>query len=304
MARKRQLAIVLKYLVLGLSLTLLIILFQEAAKSQVTQTSGQSQAQSLTQKGFAQLNQGHPEVAYQTWEKAYQIYRKLKNKEGMTGSRINQSLALRERGLYLRACLSLTEVLELEDWICKNQIQLPQSIDESQKYLEAAVHKQPLLKVRAIGLGSLGELLRLIGKPEASRVVLHKAIAMAKSLSFEQDSNFHNQLLRSLANTERYFYRQAKNEYQLTDEPIAKQEALSTAQSKFNSALQLYQTVEAEKQNESTLLAQLSQIGLLIDGEKWLPLDKEIKARRQPGQTHLNIDKVVSSNVYKTVHID
>jgi CHAT domain-containing protein len=114
-----------------------------------------------------------------------------------------------------------------------------------------------MLKVQVLGLQNLGNVLRLIGKPDTSEVVLNLAIASAKSLNL--GSNFNNQILLNLANTERTLYREAKNKYLSTDEEIGKQKALDKAQSKFQKALELYQQVGTQ------LLAQLNQLNLLLE---------------------------------------
>ncbi len=266
MARKRHLLqsalpTILKNFLLGLCCTLLI-LFSQGFNGSDLAASKQHQAQQLTQLGHAQLHQGQPTAALQTWEAAYQIYRQLHNASGVTGSLINQSLALQANGLYPRACQTLLLALELENWICTSPIQQVAS-DKQEQQLIQSLQKQPLLGVRIIGLRNLGDVLRLLGKPDTSDIVLQKAVAMAKNLTLE--TNVNNQLLLSLANTKRTLYNQAKNKYQLTDEAVAKQKALQAAQSQFRMALELYQKVATSKQNSTALQAQLNQLSLLLE---------------------------------------
>jgi CHAT domain-containing protein len=282
MARKRslffhRLSAILKYLCLGLSLMLLLILCNQKAQSQTTLNSKRSDAQILTEKGYEQLHQGQAEAALQTWEFAYHAYKQLNDSDGMTGSLINQSLAFQARGFYPRACQALTQALELENWLCTSSIQERQySFKESQERLSRMLQKQAIRKVRVIGLRNLGDVLRILGSPEASSVVLKKASAIGESLALE--SNFNNQLLLSQANTERTLYSQAKNRYQMTDDPGAKQEALVTAKAKIKSAIEFYQKV----QGVSALQAQLNQLSLLLEIEKWTALtNTDISNRRQ-----------------------
>ena len=75
------------------------------------------QAQLLTQKGHRQLNQGQAAMSLQTWQEATKIYQQLGNSEGVTGSLINQSMALQAQGLYPRACKTLIQALKLESWV-------------------------------------------------------------------------------------------------------------------------------------------------------------------------------------------
>ncbi len=282
MARKRslffhRLSAILKYLCLGLSLMLLIILCNQKAQSQTNLNSKRSHAQILTEKGYEQLHQGQAEAALQTWEFAYHAYKQLNDSDGMTGSLINQSLAFQARGFYPRACQALTQALELENWLCTISVQERQySLKESQERLSRMLQKQAMRKVQVIGLRNLGDVLRMLGSPEASSVVLKKASAIGKSLALE--SNFNNQLLLSQANTERTLYSQAKNRYQITDDPGAKQEALITAKAKIKSAREFYQKV----QGVSVLQAQLNQLSLLLEIEKWTALkNADISNRRQ-----------------------
>lgn len=279
MARKRslffhRLPTVLKYFLLGISLTLLIIFGQGQAKSQLS-SSSLSQAQQLTQTGHEQLHRGQASAALQTWEAAYQTYYRLNDSEGMAGSLINQSLALQATGSYLEACRTLIQALKLEDWICENPQLQQLSLDKSQKHLNALLEKEPLMKSQVIGLQNLGDVLRLIGKPEASYFVLQKALLMAGSLRLTS-STLNAQLLLSLGHTERALYAQAKNIYQLIDEPGAKQEALIKAQSKAQSALELYQKVGVE-QSGIALQAQLNQVSLLLDLEKLSAAEINVK---------------------------
>jgi hypothetical protein len=234
MARKRssffyQLPTVLKHFLLGLSIVLLAIVWQGKAQAQI------HNAATLTQIGYEQLHQGHPSTAIKTWEAAYKAYRQLNDSEGMTGSLINQSLAFQAKGFYSSACNTLLIALNLEDWICSSPLQ---QVNESPDRLIHALQHQPLRKVQIVGLRQMGDVLRLIGNPQASFVVLQKAIAMTSDLKLVP-SKLDSQLLLSLANTQRTLYFQAKNKYDLTDDAGAKQKALVTAQFQAKSALSL-----------------------------------------------------------------
>ena len=274
MARKRilffyQLPTALKYLILGLSLTVVIVLCQVQAKSQTSANLEQSQAQLLNQQGFEELNKGQPQAALQTWKAAYNIYYKLKDSDGIAGSLINQSLALQASGSYLSACQTISKILELEDWICSSPIELREI--SQQAYLETlkfALEKQPFSRVRIIGLRNLGDVLRLIGNPEASSIILFNAMAMAETLDSKQ-SDIYNQILLSLGNTERALYIQAKGKYQLTDDVFTKQKSLKKLKSKAQNALKFYQELAGRKQNVLPLQAKINQLSLILEIEKW-----------------------------------
>ena len=100
----------LKYLFLGIFLSLLIIFSPN--QTIAAPTPGQ-----LNQRGFTQLHQGLTSAALQTWESAYRAYKKLNDTEGMTGSLINQSLALQANASYSRACQTLIQALKMEKWV-------------------------------------------------------------------------------------------------------------------------------------------------------------------------------------------
>ena len=260
----RALPAFLKFALLGLSLMLSIVLAHgQVGQAQVSQ---QYLAQQLTQHGHAQLNQGQAAAALKTWQAATKNYRQLRNPEGVTGSLINESLALQALGLNIRACDTLTLALKLENWVCQNPNGTqPLTSVQSQQRLDTSLQKQIHSPVTVIGLRNLGDVLRLLGKPNESEITLQKALAMASSLTPALNDG---ELLLSLGNTERTLYNQAKNRYQLTDEPIAKETALKTAQAKAEKALVLYQQAlnpAKVNQNSTILQAQLNCLSLFLE---------------------------------------
>ncbi|BAZ71039.1 TPR repeat protein (plasmid) [Fischerella sp. NIES-4106] len=257
----RPIPTVLKFL-LHFGLILLLIIWFDG---EVFASKPDDSAIQLTQKGHEQLQQGQAQAALQTWSDAYKIYRKSGNSEGVVGSLINQSLALQALGLYPRACQTLTQALKLDQEICTAPTQQdPRPLDLSMGQSSSSNRTLPLFpkpnalqKTQVLGLQNLGNVLRLIGKPDASESILNFAIKFAKNLHL--GANFNHHILLNLANTERTLYHEAKNKYLSTDDEIGKQKALSIAQSKFQKALELYQ------QNSSGVLAQLNQLSLLLD---------------------------------------
>ncbi|MBD2564091.1 MULTISPECIES: CHAT domain-containing protein [Nostoc] len=139
--------------------------------------------------------------------------------------------------------------------------------------MTTAIDKQKPMQAYLLGLQNLGDVLRLIGKLDVSYAVLKKAFELLKKLPPElKASNVKNQLLLSLANTERSLYYQAKNKYQLTDEPSSKQNALLIAQSKLTSALTIYQDLSTAGANGTDILAKVNLISLLLEIKKWSDL--------------------------------
>lgn len=270
----------LKYSLLGISLSLFIILSHgkvgniEVPKSGVfaqtanPQASQQNQARTLTEKGYEQLKQGQAAEALQTWQEATKIYLKLHNQEGVIGSLSNQSLALQELSLNPRACTTLLQALDLEDWVCQSPNQMNQVPEQPEKLLAREIQEKPDLKVRVLALRNLGDVLRLIGKPDSSEIVLKQALAMAKRLTLASDTN---DILLSLANTERTLYSRTRDRYQTTEEPIAKKTVRELAQDKLSTALNLYHQVAdspGEKQNNTALQARLNSLSLSLELER------------------------------------
>jgi len=256
MARKwhlfySQISLVLKlvkYLVLGL----LLVVF-----TQFKVLASPEQAAILTQEGFQYLDQGQTVAALETWQKAYKAYQNIGNQEGMKGSLINQSLALQADGSYLEACYLIVEALVLNKDIC-----FPP---------DRPLNHLPQLnsQVEIIGLLNLGNVLQQIGSLQAATTALQQAEKISLG-----DEIFNSYLLLSLANTERLFYEQAKNQYLLTSDPSTQKRALLTAKSKIESALKLYQEANSFK-------AKINQLGFLVElrSEPWLNFQSEVNLR-------------------------
>ncbi len=132
-------------------------------------------AQTLDVQGRWQLARGQTEGAIATWQQAADFYRQIGEKDKFTLNRINSAQALQVMGLYPQAKKILTEVLQ-------NLTSLPDS---------------PL---KASGLRSLGDVLRVVGDLNESRRVLNDSLKVASSLRANQEIT---EALLSLANTSR-----------------------------------------------------------------------------------------------------
>ncbi|MEH1942399.1 MAG: CHAT domain-containing protein [Nostoc sp.] len=123
-----------------------------------TGTSGERSqiiAQALDVQGQLQLAQGQAEAALTTWQKAADIYQQIDDKARLTRNRINSAQALQALGLYLQANKILNEVQQ-------TLTSLPDSL------------------LVATGLRSLGNVRRVVGDLNVSRLVLGKSLAVAK----------------------------------------------------------------------------------------------------------------------------
>ena len=123
-----------------------------------TGTSGERSqiiAQALDVQGQLQLAQGQAETALTTWQKAADIYQQIGDKVRLTRNRINSTQAFQALGLYLQANKILNEVQQ-------TLTSLPDSL------------------IVATGLRSLGNVRRVVGDLNVSRLILQKSLAVAK----------------------------------------------------------------------------------------------------------------------------
>jgi CHAT domain-containing protein/tetratricopeptide (TPR) repeat protein len=130
-------------------------------------------AQALDVQGRLQLSRGKAEDALVTWQQAEKIYRQLKDQARLVRNQINQAQALQTLGLYPQA----------------------------QKQLTATTHilqNQPDSALKAIGLRSLGNTLRITGNLAESRQVLQQSLAVARAIANPQEIG---EALLSLGNT-------------------------------------------------------------------------------------------------------
>ena len=173
-------------------------------------------AQVLDVQGRLQLALAKAEPALKTWQRAESIYGKLGDEAAVTRSRINQAQALRAMGLYLQAHRTLAQ-------------------------LEQTLQNQPDPLLKATGLRSLGNILRVVGSLSESRRVLQKSLEVAQTL---QSPQAVSDAQLSLGNTAR-------------------------AQSDTKAALDFYQKATAVSISPTRRIqAQLNQLSLLLEPEQ------------------------------------
>ncbi|WP_206757617.1 hypothetical protein [Nostoc parmelioides] len=217
-------------------------------------------AQSLTQQGFSQLYNGKPETAFQTWQTAYRAYEQLNNKQGMNGSLINQSLALQALGSYVNACQVLTQALAVKDKICPNAFPAPMNSSQLSDF-KSKLQKQINEDLDFIGFYNLANVLRVMGEPEISYIILQQSLTSTAQL---KNKEIQDNLLLNLANTEVILYNQAKSKYQITDDFTAQKKAFILAKSKFVAAQEAYQKL-SNSQSTVSVQAKLNWLKLLLD---------------------------------------
>ena len=200
-------------------------------------------AQTKDIQGQLQLAVGQSEDAIDTWRQAADIYSRIGNKPGMTQSRINQAQAMQELGLYPKACKTLLEALDLDNQNCELSAQSLQSLK-----------KQPASLLNVLGLRSLGDVLRVVGRTEQSQEVLEESLKLAQQLNSPQDIAATYLSLgnttRALANTD-------------TSEPS---KGTDYRQAGFN---YYEQAVKLSTSQTTRIFAQLNQLNLLLEREKW-----------------------------------
>ncbi len=182
-------------------------------------------AQTLDIQGHLQLAQGQAYSALTTWLKAVNTYAQVGDKTGVTRSRINSAQALQALGLYRQAQKTLTESTQL-------------------------LQNKPDSALKATGLRSLGNVLRVVGDLEKSRQVLEQSLSIATRMrkahatSRSQSPQAISDALLSLGNTAR-------------------------AQQDTQVAINFYQqAATASASHETRIQAQLNQLSLLLDTEQ------------------------------------
>lgn len=217
----------------------------------------------LNKQGFEQLYKGKPGAALQVWKDAEAGYRKLGKSEGVTGSKVNQSLAMQALGLYPQACMTLTQTLTLEKNLCQSNGSEPQDL----KHLTDSIAAIPSTPATVAGLNSLGDVLRVIGHLKEAHVVLSQALDKGK----RSDSASVPQLLLSLANVERSLYLEDRDRYDRTDNPELRLTLQSQLQQRVQKALDLYREVSLlNGDSRSKLFAQINRLGMLVLSKQWL----------------------------------
>ena len=115
-------------------------------------------AQVLNNQGILQLKQGEAEQAITTWQQAAINYQRVGDELGYIRALINQASAFKNLGLYHRGVKTLAQV-------------------------EISLAEQPNSTIKATGLRSYGDILRLVGQIKRSRQILEQSLAVAKEVS-------------------------------------------------------------------------------------------------------------------------
>ncbi|RCJ30805.1 hypothetical protein A6769_32520 [Nostoc punctiforme NIES-2108] len=190
-------------------------LLQSGQASQETGSPTQILAQALDIQGRLQLAQGKAELALNTWQQAAAIYAKIGDRAGSIRSQINSTQALQTLGNYRQAQKTLTEI---------NQ----------------NLQNQPDSTLKATGLRSLGNVLRVVGDVEQSRKILQQSLEVAKRM-LSPSPQAMSEIWLSLGNT-------------------------ATVQQDTPAAINYYQQAAGTSASPTTRIqADLNQLRLLLD---------------------------------------
>jgi CHAT domain-containing protein len=188
-------------------------------------------APALDIQGRLQLAQGKAELALNTWQQAAAIYAKIGDKTRLIRSQINSAQALQTLGNYRQAQKILTEI---------NQ----------------NLQNQPNSTLKATGLRSLGNVLRVVGNLEQSRKILQQSLEVSTQMRW----------LPSEPPSLRDALRTTSQSSQSLSETWLSLGNTATAQQDTPAALNYYQQAGAMSTSSTTRIqADLNQLRLLLD---------------------------------------
>ena len=216
--------------------------------SQRSDREDREEAASFTLRGHEQLAVGEARAALETWQAAYDIYTRLGDRDGITGSLINQSLALQALGRTRRACKILLAALDVtdRDW-CEP---LPE--------VEMVLPELAPSSVNAIGLRHLGDVLVSIGHLERSELALTRSLEIAGALNAKPEIEA---AWLSLGNTHAAQYRQQRNVFDRTRNSDDFARAIEAVQK----ALNAYENADENLGASVGIRAKLNLLSLLLN---------------------------------------
>ncbi|GAB4345062.1 MAG: hypothetical protein OHK0047_38280 [Leptolyngbyaceae cyanobacterium] len=238
---------------------------EKLAVNSICSIASPSNANQLLEQGNARYQQGQFAEALDCWQQAEKRYQAAGDRDRVVISQINQAQAQQDLGLYPRACQTLLRAFGVEAQDCR-QFTSDQKIN-----LVQTLKAQPDSLTRATGLRSLGDVLRAIGNLDLSQTTLQLSLGQVNRLQASQEMGAIN---LSLGNTAYAFSTRYQDLYLRTQNQV---DAV-TALEKAKTAIAYYQQVISQSTLPiQQIQAQLNQLNLLIDVERWL---QEI--RQQP----------------------
>lgn len=253
------------WLAYSLGLILLAHIFFTPVGWTVSAIDLAQQAAQLNQQGLALLDQGRSQLALSYLEEATRLYQEVGNPVAVSGSRLNQALALQALGLQLRACQTIVEVLSVSEELCSSFGQPFTSASMS----EMLIAKSPVSsEIQAIGLKLLGLSLNKIGQLPQAQVVLNQAIQLNQSSS----SSSLAQAKLLLGTNYRLQFAEARNQFLSSANPSLRTESIAAIGAKSKQALSQYQEViqAAEQHEVEAIQAKLNFVDLATEFSAWI----------------------------------
>ncbi|MBD2435646.1 CHAT domain-containing protein [Nostoc sp. FACHB-110] len=255
--QRRRLLILIFSALLGLLSSFTIPAWSNYPQRQAANTG--TSALELAREGQQRYNAGEVEAAAKLWQAAAAAYEKIGDQEGMNKSLINQSQALQDLGLYPKACKTLLQAFAIANPDCSST-QITQLRDTLAK------QQNSLTLVQAIGLRSLGDVLRRQGLLQKSQEILQL------SLSSIPESPEKSAVLLSLGNTERTLGNQTRDrwDYDVVTE-IIDAKSVTDALAPYQKAINYYN--QATQITSAPIIpqiqARLNHFQLLLETQKW-----------------------------------
>ncbi len=223
---------------------------------QVTPTE---KALELVQEGQRYYQAGEFDQAAERWQQAADTYEQAGEEEGMTKSLINKAQALQDLGLLPKACETLLEALGAHHSDCS-----PENIEQ---VIETQSSNQDSLALfHAIGLRSLGDVLRRQGFLEQSQSSLELSLAVAEG------SPQASATWLSLGNTKQDLGNQMRDRWDYEEiTAIIDQKSLDTALEIYQPAFENYRQAATLESSPPLppIQAQLNHFQLLLDIQQW-----------------------------------
>ena len=248
----------------------------------------QAGALELAQSGQQRYQAGEFNEAAQLWQQAAQVYEQAGDREGMSKSLINKSQALQDLGLYAKSCDTLLQVFAVDTLNCNS--------DQLDQLLTTLSERSEFSLTEAIGLRSLGNVLRRQGFLQPSQSVLQLSLAKVAETP-EQSAT-----LLSLANTERAIGNQVRNRWDYEEiTEIIDSQSLPAALAPYEKALNLYQQAATVSSSAiAEVQAQLNELSLLLESNQWWV---EQINRRLNSWSRLKQDKVSERAAAFSTHL-
>ena len=213
----------------------------------------------LAREGQRRYDAGQFSEAINLWQQAANAYQKVGDEPGVFKSLVNKAQALQNLGSYPRACNTLLQAFSIKQPNCNSeQVDL--------LLTQIAKNPQKLSLDEAIGIRSLGDVLRRQGKLKQSQQALEISLLKVQGSPREAATKL------SLGNTARALGTQTRNRWnyeQITE--IIVSQSRSDALEADISAIKFYQQVETDPSTPITtkVQAQLNHLNLLLDIRKW-----------------------------------